>query len=773
MRKVVWIVGTCVLVLGGLLAAGCALVPSPPPAASLDERLSLVPGVPAPIEAPVSVRWNAYQVPFIEAETDGDAAFALGVVHAHLRLGQMGVLRRIVQGRTAESVGPLSVDLDAAIRTFDFYQPADEIYARMPETSRTWLDRYVAGVNFYAANLPEGEQPHEFKMLDIAWEPWTAQDSITIGRAAGIDINWGALITLMTIEDTDLRAKAMERALAVSQDGTSTFDPRQAALAPLPSDAFERLAHWGEQIGKSGSNSLAVAPSRSTTGAPLIANDPHLGFLIPNVWVVAGLRSPNYSVVGAMAVGTPVFGFGRNETLSWGGTTLRAATSDFVDVSDLPEEAFETRTHEIKVRFWFDATRTSRHTKYGPVLSEAGALAEFLGEDRKPFAVRWVGHQPTDEITALLGAMKARTFEDFRGAMKTFAVPPQTFIVADSEGTIGSVIATQVPARPKDTPTRLLVDPATSDAHWAGVYRSTDLPFQVDPQAGYLASANNRPTPDGSRPINGFFPQDERVRRLRALVDSQGTFSLADMKRLQLDTVSPLSYEVVQALAPRLRAWESRSEAEAEAIALMLEWDGDYGLDSRGARVFETFLTRFAPALYAQLGRADEFEVYQSLRLGRLMVIQDMTELSESDWDAVLAPALKRAGEVAADGSKWGDVHGLNVQHVFANLPLIGGRYRLDTIPVPGSRETVMKSAHDLTDEPHVAFYGAQSRHVSDLSDPDANYFVLLGGQDGRLNSENFADQVPLWRRGAYVRLPLSPGAVAAEFDRITRLTPQ
>ena len=140
--------------------AGCALLQPLPDKSTMDARLAALPTEGLPLQEPVTIRWNDYKVPFIEAQNDDDAAFTLGLVHAHLRLGQMAVVRRILQGRISESAGPLTTDLDAALRAFDFYRPADAIYAAMPTQSRRWVDRYVAGVNHYAANLPADGMPH-------------------------------------------------------------------------------------------------------------------------------------------------------------------------------------------------------------------------------------------------------------------------------------------------------------------------------------------------------------------------------------------------------------------------------------------------------------------------------------------------------------------------------------------------------------------------------------------------------------------------------------
>lgn len=772
-----------VLVLATTLVLGaCALFQEPPGPTGFDQRLAQIPAGAAPVSAPVTIRWDTHQIPFIEAETDGDGAFALGLVQAHLRLAQLAIFRRALNGRLSESVGPFATDLDTALRTFDFGRAADDIYAAMPEESRHWLERFTDGINFYVENLPPEDLPHEMKVLDIAWEPWRPQDSIAIGRAGGIDVNWITLFGLLRIKDKQLRNQVLARVRSLSGTGTTSYERATQTLAALEgavtgaaetSDddtlkALSRFAELAKLTAKSGSNSLVVGPGRSASRGALIASDPHLGFLIPNVWVVAGLRSPSYTITGMMAVGTPVFGFGRNRHLAWGGTNLRATTSEIVAVNDLAGHRFEPVEHDIRVRSWFDTTITARQSPYGPVVSDLAALPETAAQ----FAVRWIGHTVTDEITALLGAMKARTFEDFRQAMKTFAIPAQTFLVADDTGTIGSVVATRVPARPSGDTPRVIVDPETSDTHWRQFYGSLDLPYQVNPKAGFLASANNKPSDANDRPFTGFFPQDERVRRIVQLLEADDTVTVDDLKALQMDTVSLLTREVIEALRNRLEDWTARTPDEKEAIGLLLNWDGDYAVDSRAAPVFEAFLTRFGPAVYESLERDAEYAIYQRLRLGRKVLIEDVRSLTEEGWRQALGTGLERAAEVAGDGTRWGDIHKLRVQHVFGNLPLIGGPYRIGEISVPGSRETVFKTSHQLTDEEHTSTFGAQSRHISDLSDPDENYFVLFGGQDGRINSPNFKDQVDLWQRGEYVRIPLSAAGVKRAFPRQTTLRP-
>ncbi|XWN33633.1 MAG: penicillin acylase family protein [Devosia sp.] len=704
------------------------------------------------------MRWNAYKVPFIEAQSDRDAAFALGMVHAHLRLGQMAIVRRIVQGRLSESAGPFLTDIDTAIRAFDFYRPAEAIIAQMPPASRDWAERYADGVNAYVAAQPRRALPHEFAVAGMRWEPWTVADSMAIGRASGVDLNWTVLLRLLAIEDEALRERIFRR----------VYDRPAGALAEGlgAQGRLERLARLGARHGRSGSNSFVVSPRMSATGAPLIANDPHLAIIFPNAWVLAGLRTPETAMVGMMVAGTPVFGFGRNETLAWGGTNLRATTSQLVDVSALPETAFSPRTHRVGRRYWFGARRTTRESPYGPVMSEL----ERIPSGGRPFAVRWTGHSATDEVTALLRAMRARDVGEFRTAMETFAFPPQTFLAADAGGSIAKMVAAKVPARAPGTPPPTVVSPERSDAEFASFYTSATLPFERDPPNGYFASANDRPAPDGTRPFGGLFPQDERIRRLHALLAERRELTLADMAEIQQDVVSPLSLELLNAVRAQLQA-ATIGVKERAAADILLEWDGSYTIESQGAAVFEAFLTGFAPRVYEELGRADELEIYEALDRMRVFLIQDVKTLSSAGWQRALEAGLSRAAPLATNGTRWGDLHRIEAAHILSNVPVLGRRYGGEVFATPGSRETIHKTTHPLTDGSHRVTFGAQSRHLSDLSDPDANHFVLLGGQDGWLNSANAFDQVPLWREGRTIHMPITPAAVARAFNRTTVLS--
>ena len=731
---------------------GCgALLPRP---VTLDQRLAALPATDLPLARPVTIRWNEHLVPWIEAETDTDLAFALGLVHGHLRGAQVALLRLAARGRVSEVAGPLALEIDHALRILDFGRAAPAIEAAWPEETRAFVTAYLAGLNTAVARAP---RPPEAGLLGLAREPFTIADLLAIGRLAGTDVNWFSYFSVLAQRGTPEFAALWRRTL---EAGANLTPPAgQASLEGILGGAA-----------RAGSNAVAVAPWRSASGAAMLASDPHLGMGLPNLWLLAGMKSPSFHAVGMMVPGLPIIGLGRNPDIAWGGTNLRAASSDLFDVSRLPPEAFTTTEAPIRQRLWFTARRPVRTTPLGPVISDASLVPTRPGD---VLALRWAGHEPTDEITALLRAARARSAAEFRGSFANFSVSPQNFLYADRFGTIGRVTAAVLPDRagfPATDPVLDGSDPAAT-APWSRLRDARSLPWLENPPDGILASANENPATwtENPPPIGYFFSDGDRLRRLRALMLDTPRLTPADLTALQRDTVAPKAALLAAGLLARLDALPGGAP-DPTLLAPLRHWDGDYAADSRAALLFELLLARLVPALLPEgrSGRGPE----TGWNFITTFLLRDLDARPAPQREAILRAAIAAAAPDAARWRVWGDVHHARAAHWLVNLPVLGRAFVLETWPVGGSRETPMKSGHGLITDRHEVSFGSMARQVSDMADPDANWFVLMGGQDGWLGSAAYADQIPLWREGRSIRLPLRPATVAAEFPRVTTLTP-
>ncbi|MFO1056325.1 MAG: penicillin acylase family protein [Dongiaceae bacterium] len=745
--------------LGLHLARRMLRHPLPAPT-GLADRLAAIPPDGWPVERPVTIHWDDHQVPFVEAESDADCAVALGLVHAHLRLGQIELLRRVSQGRLAELVGEPGLAIDHALRILDPGRAVPAILAALAPATRAWLEGFAAGLTHYVRHVRE--LPHEFRLLGIGREPWTVIDLLRLARLAAADVNWIVWLRLLQLPETADWQQAWDRLT----EGAALPVPSLAGAAPAgATTSADWLAALLAAFGRPGSNSVAVAAGRSAGGAAMIASDPHLGIWLPNLWLIAGYRSPSYHVVGLMIPGVPVVALGRNPWIAWGGTSLHAASSELYDVSAEPAAAFRVRQERISVRWRAPVTVTIRETALGPVLSDAPMLRPRGG---RSIALRWVGHRPSDEIGAMLALNRARDWAGFNAAVEGFAIPGQNLLYADTAGHVGQVMAAHLPRRPPDSAAQLISTPDLA-RYWDSFATAADLPRQHDPAAGFVASANDRPAATPV-PIGHIFSTADRVCRLRELLSGPAAVTRQALARLQCDVQLGAAVALRDLLLRRLDEIGGRQDGarRRRLLAALAEWRGDYAPDSRGALAFELLVYHLARGLID--GR--RLAAYGALWQSGALIRADLSQVASPALAVALDRAVGRAAAAFRRYADWGDMHRLSLDHPLGLLPVLGRRYRFGRHRAGGSTDTVMKTAHGPAGRRHATRFGACARHISDLADLDANYFVLLGGQDGWLGSSTFLDQLPLWQRGEHVELPLRLDTVRARFRHRTLLRP-
>jgi penicillin amidase len=709
----------------GLLAR--ALATPPPRAVPLAERLAALPGR-LPVGAPVRIHWSGQQIPFIEAHSDADLAVALGAVHAHLRLAQMEMMRRVALGRVAETIGPLGIELDRALHLFDFGRAVPRIIAGLADDTRAWAEGFLRGVNHVLAH---GAKVHEFRLLGLAPEPWSLADLFTTARLAAADVSWLVWGRLL---------KA--RAGLPAAEWAALWPRLLAGGEPAPAVAAAEVAV--SAFARNGSNACAVAGSRTAGGAALLAADPHLAVALPNIWLAAGFRSPGLHAVGLMPAGFPVVAIGRNPWIAWGGTALHSASSDLFDVSAL---ALSERRVRIRVRGAGTRHLSLRESPLGPVVSDG-----LLLRHPTPLALAWIGHTPSDEMGAMLRVMRARNGAEFRAALAAFAAPGQNMLHAGEDGRIGHLLAVRLPRRPPGAPADLVLPPAAA-ASWQDLAGTPDLPHWTDPPEGFVASANDRPPPD-TVPVGYFFSPLDRVERMRALLGGTARLGLPQLAGLQRDVLNRGRLALRDALLARL----GDDQAALPVARVLAGWDGSYAADSAGALAYEVLLAE----IVAGLGRPERLRPLAAIWTARALLAQEILAIPADHLRPVLTQALRRAGRTLKRWHDWGTVHRMCLRHHFSALPLVGRRYRFTDLPACGGNDTLNKTGHGLVRGRHAVSYGASARFLADLSDLDANHVVLLGGQDGWLGSDTFLDQAASWQRGDYFALPLRPEAARA-----------
>ncbi|MFM8271902.1 MAG: penicillin acylase family protein, partial [Gemmata sp.] len=547
-----------------------------------------------------------------------------------------------------------------------------------------------------------------------------------------------------------------------------------------------------------GSNNWAIGGSRTASGKPLLASDPHLSPTAPPPWYLAHVRTPHWAVAGASLAGTPGFPIGHNGFAAWGVTAALTDNTDlFLETlgpdnrsarrSDGTFAPCEVRNEVIRVKGAPDVTEEVMVTPRGPVLT---ALAPDVKLAISVSAV-WLEPRP---VAGFLHAPQARSFEQFRNAFAKWPCLPLNVLYADTGGTIGWQLAGELPVRRGGH--GLMPAPADApNAGWSGTVPFDQMPFCANPASGYLGTAND--PPEGwFGPTAAFLGHDfidpYRGRRIRELLAARGSgWTLAGCAAVALDVQSLPWAEVrdtVLALAP------TDTDA-ALALDLLRGWDGRVEIDSSGATVFEVFVAEMclrvaqakAPNSWAlavgegALG-TQTYNLFADRRVSHLVyLVREQPPGWFAAWpaelEAALAATTRKLRREAGPGPAfwaWGHLRRLVLEHpLLGRHKWLGPAFNLGPVPWGGDSNTVNQAGARPADPTAFTHNMANLRTAFDLSDLTKSTFVLCGGQSGNPLSPHHADQLAPWLKGESFAMPWDQDAVIRAATETLRLLPQ
>ncbi|MDT4966732.1 MAG: penicillin amidase [Acidobacteriota bacterium] len=772
----------------------------------------------AGLRSTVTIRRDERGIAYIDAGNDADLFFAQGYVTASDRLFQMDLLRRTARGELAEmfGAGPDGAVLegDKQHRRYGFAQLADSQLARMPVGLRDALEDYARGVNAYIQSLDAKELPPEFQILQMKPRPWRAADSLVIGKLLDetLSTSWQADISRAAFADlpTELQDqlfpqtspldvilvgsdKARKKTAAGEHSYPRVRDPRAnpdelAALSSnvqMTRETLERVGLFAQDF--AASNNWVISGKLSTTGKPLLANDPHLSASAPSIWYMVHLSGPNLRSAGVAVPGIPGIGIGHNEQIAWGVTSLEP------DVQDLYVEKFdpqnplrymtptgwrdvEVRHEQILVRKSLTSTTTEPtpfdviSTRHGPIIFE---------KNSKRYALRWTALDPDANIGPSFFLLNiARNWNDFRAALRNYSGPAFNMIYADVKGHIGYYGAGRFPIRRTGKGT-MPYDGATTDGDWTGFIPFEALPHVYDPPDGIILTANTR--------IVGFdYPYylsvipgpAYRARRIYDLLHAKKSFSIDDFRAIQGDTYSIsgalFAREVVE--MAREEVTTAKDERWQAAVSLLSEWDGRVVPESRAALLAAHMRDGFRRRVLTGVLGADRARSYSFSNAHTLIdrLIEERprqwlpkefasyVELLHSCFNDAHAELTKSQG---ADESKWawGRESMARFPHPLAGVPLIGQQFAIAPFPQKGSQSsfpTVNRGSN------------VSMRLIADTSDWDRTQQGIALGVSGLPLSPHWKDQLDDWRNVTPRVFPFSKAAVARAARETLILTP-
>ncbi len=706
-----------------------------------------------PIEKKLIVYWHDRMIPFVEAQTDSDCAFAIGVVHAHLRLGQMELFKRMSAGRLSETGGPFGTpDLDHLIRILNLQGSAELSLSRLSSKERQWLQRYVDGVNFFIEQMPE--LPVTFRFMNFKPEAWTLTDALRVGRLASADANWSSLFSFLALKDEKGWNEVWSQYINQGENSLPSF---------TQSDAID-FDQYLKTIGRSGSNSFVVSGKKTKAGSALIANDPHLGIFAPNLWLLMGYKSPSFHTIGYMLPSVPVVALGRNKEIAWGGTYMRGVSSHLFEVQD--EDVVSEREERIGRRFWFDKKVKIRESSQGPILTDHPNFKN----SKTQIALSWTGQLGSNEFGSYFKANQSKNFKEFRKSFEDYAVAGLNLTYADNLGNVALIPAIRQPILSDEKDQfELVKNRKTKITH---NLPPSELPYALNPSQGFIVSTNNLPFKTAPR-IAYVSGSNDRFNRASELLSNKQFLNTQDLMRTQSDVFSRESHEFSRFIAKR---FESHLTSSIDDILKPLEtWDGQYRIEQKEPLVFE-FLTWQMANFYFSEKLKNKKLVKRVLESEdwRIIFGREFRELDESSQRDLVVKSAQLIKKPLEQFKNWGEYHVQVVQSPLGLIPYLGKRFRFQEYPAAGSSTTLNKSVFSPGFKKSQVTFGAQVRHISDLSSLDENYFVMLGGNDGWLSNPHLFDQVELWRKGEYLKLPLDLENVKKTFNKkIITLSPK
>ena len=752
----------------------------------------------------VIITFDESDIPHIKANSQTDALFALGYLHATERSWQMEVNRRLASGRLSEILGSETVKIDRFIRTLGIKRAAEHQFDRYPVAAKRLLQAYADGVN--TGNTQLGwALPLEYFLTGSKPGHWSPTDSVAWMLMMALDLggNWDKELQRLELSQFLTTKQIWEILPSLEPDApVSNMDfakmykdlkvfnpvagPSKGKSKNLPSTELGSFDLPGGKEGI-GSNNWALSGKLTSSGKPLLANDPHLGLSAPAIWYFAHLDAPGMNVVGATLPGIPAVALGRTDKFAWSFTNTNP------DVQDLYIEQIDTnnpgmyrgldgplpfKVHQeiIDVKGAPSITFLVKETRHGPVISDSYERAKkSIDTKRFALALRWTALDIENQsVVGLLEMNRAKDLDSFKQAIRKNYAPMQNVVMADSEGNISYQAAGVAPKR-------ILhqglygVAPALGwekQFDWSGYIPFEQLPASNNPAQGWLATANQRIiAANDPNPLTSDWDLPSRYDRIVDLIMSKNSHDLNDMKTMQADTLSLGATPLLSLF----KSSKSSHKLASQAKEIIQNFDGNMKVDSAGALIFNAWVDQLTRNLFSRLSYLfTESYGSRSFRHPLLLALQNpdslwcddpKTKLVESCLESsnnAFDKALEYLSEEYGNDPKswaWGKAHIAVSEHrPLSKVSVLGSLFNIKT-PFPGDAFTINVGRPEFlkSQNPYEMVQGPSMRAIYDLSDLEKSLFIYQSGQSGWIQSKLYRNMNPLWAKSEYLPLQMKP----------------
>lgn len=760
----------------------------------------------ANLQSSVALRYDERGVPHIQAGSEPDLYRALGYAHAQDRLFQMELLRRLARGELAEVLGPKLVKTDRLFRTLGIGAHAEAYAQRMDRSSPSYraLVAYLDGVNQYQASHPA---PLEFDVLGIPKRPFTPQDTIAV--AGYLAYSFAAALRTepamtfirdklgadyLKVFDLQWHAKGVDTPGFTARLGTGDWQ------------ALERVAQASQQAQDlagiapfMGSNAWAISGSRTRSGKPLLAGDPHIGYAAPAVWYEAHLSAPGFELYGHHMALVPLALLGHNQRFGWSMTMFQNDDMDLVVEKTNPDNSnqvwyrgkwveLQVREDRINVKGEAPVTLQLRRSPHGPIITDA--FPDNFGRT-STVALWWAFLETGNPILdAFYQLNRADTLDKARAAASLIHAPGLNVVWANAAGDIGWWAAAKLVRRPAGVNPTFILDGGTGEAEKPGFHPFTANPQEENPNRGYVLSANHQPLVASGIEIPGYYHLPDRVQQINShLGNGQQRWDTRNSQALQLDDQTAYGPRILKDLVPVLRGVVSDA-AERALLDRLAAWDGRHRVDSVAATLFNQLLYSVANEAMADDMGTLQFQNLLGSRTLDIALPRLVADASSPWWDKrdtptleTRADTLQQAWQAALahlrstfgnDTSQWtwGRAHTLAHRHALGMQKPLDRIFNIGPFAAPGGREIPNALGQSIGPAPWAVAYGPSTRRLIDFADASQSLGINPIGQSGVWFDAHYKDQAERFIQGQYVRQWLSAEDVAANTRSTLTLTP-
>jgi len=724
-------------------------------------------------------------IPHIYAENEPDLYRAVGFAMAQDRLWQMDLLRRVTQGRLSEILGKDLVKTDLLMRSLRIQDKSEQVFKTSSPEIIIALQAFADGVNQYISQYP---LPTEFKILNYQPEPWQPIHSINLIGYMSWDLTsgWNTEFLINQLNEkisdaqiADLIPKSENHKTAIFRDFHSPqMDVNQTLLA-----ANYKLEEIGAEVFH-GSNNWAVSGTKSKTGKPLLANDMHLGLMSPGIWYQMHQHvQGKLNVTGLVIPGQPFIIAGHNDSIAWGMTNVMVDDLDFYAETlnkdstkylvDGQWRDLEIKTEIIKTKEGDVIEKTLRFTHRGPIVNELKTGSEIA------LSIHWLGNEMSNEVRSVYLLDRAKNWSDFRNAVKTFKAVSQNIVYADATGNIGLQCSAGVPIRAGNGIQIYRGDSSKYD--WTGLVPFEELPYEFNPQRGYVSSANNKTVPDDyPYYISHWFATSDRIDRIREMIEAKELLGIDDFKLMQSDVKSKKAELFTPVFVQSIKTTSNLSDIEKEALKNLENWNFELTRESSSAAIFEVLFRKVCENLIKDDLSPELFKELKGQRILLENLMLNILPTKSSLWiddkstpekecyeDIVIRSFRETVAELTTTNKeklelqKWGSIHTFTISHPLGVVSALDKIFNLNRGPfeMPGSYHTVCPYSYSFNNLYNVN-HGASHRHIFDLDNWDSSETVIPTGISGIPASDFYLNQTEMYIHNQYHADPFSKAEV-------------